>query len=68
MIYRPDQLLESILTTCTIQCNKCKKIDELFNTDDYDACEYFFKKGWRQTPNNLYCPKCAKKNLKKNNK
>lgn len=63
--YNADQLEDNILIEASIECTKCKSGDLEMHTDQYYAADEFFKKGWRATPNNVYCPKCAKTYLKK---
>ncbi len=61
--YKPDDLDGYVFTTTDISCSKCSESDTT-GGDEYEAMKYFFNKGWRATPNNCYCPKCAKKYLK----
>ncbi len=63
--YKADQLHEDILTIQEISCSKCRERNDLMNIDDFDAADIFFKNGWRRTERHCYCPKCAKKHLKK---
>ena len=62
--YTANQLYNCIMSEHTIDCNKCGKSDSLMMTDDWGACDKFFKDGWRVTPSYCYCPDCAKKYLK----
>lgn len=61
--YVAEQLYDSVQTTTDITCTKCRKSD-ITCGDEWIACDTFFSKGWRATPNNTYCPDCAKKHLK----
>lgn len=56
---------EVIVSGHHIVCNKCHKHDEISAYDEYDAAEYYYEKGWRVPKLLTYCPKCAKKHLKK---
>lgn len=58
-----DDLDGWYMVEATIECTKCRAIDGTEN--DYDAAEEFYDGGWRATENHCYCPKCAKKYLKK---
>ena len=65
------ELMDYCETTVDICCSKCGINDTICGADDYNAAEEFFKKGWRATHQNCYCPKCAMKYIKekiKNNK
>ncbi len=62
--YKPQDLEDAIETVCSISCSKCKSDDGAYNTDEFYASQDLFKKGWRATDKNIYCPKCAKKYLK----
>lgn len=42
-----------------ISCTNCNA-EQATDGDEDD----FYKKGWRATQQNCYCPKCAKKKLK----
>lgn len=57
-------LVEFTETETNIRCSKCHYIGAEYQSDDYDAAERFYKKGWRVGRQNCYCPKCAKKHLK----
>lgn len=61
--YTPDQLWDACETTTNIHCTKCNSYSTACG-DECMACDEFFGKGWRATPNNTYCPTCAKKYLK----
>lgn len=61
--YLPEQLYDSIETISEIKCTKCRKSD-FIPGDEALACSDFFDRGWIATPNNTYCPSCAKKYLK----
>jgi hypothetical protein len=60
-----DRMQEAIMVECTIQCSKCGKTYGPFVDDEYNFSEHCLDLGWRATPNNIYCPECAKKYLKK---
>ncbi len=63
--YNASQLWESVIMEAHVQCTKCKRVARVSAiSDDYEAAQLFFSDGWRQTPNNTYCPKCSKKYLK----
>jgi hypothetical protein len=65
MSRRPEeQLLESVWEHTTIECTKCLEEQETDGGID-QALEFFYSDGWRATERNTYCPKCAKKFLKK---
>lgn len=51
------------ITETTIVCTNCGKEDGMWGETDY-AVKDFFRRGWRSTPKNCYCPKCAPKKLK----
>lgn len=60
-IYR---LYDAIEVTSAIVCSKCG-VKEILALDAEEAAEFFAINGrWRGTPNNIYCPSCAKKYLK----
>ncbi len=61
--YTAEQLHDFCLEETTVECGKCKTISGHMGDADY-ASERFFEEGWKATPNNIYCPKCAKKYLK----
>ena len=63
--YNPQDLWDEILTSHEIKCSKCKTIQTVNMVDEDSACAIFFASGWRKTPTNLYCHKCAIKKLKK---
>lgn len=65
VIRSADNLEDFIIeeTTSEINCSKCSNYDGSQNELDYTK-HIFFKKGWRATKNNVYCPICAKKYLK----
>lgn len=46
----------------SIECTKCETGGYL---SDFNSEEDAYKQGWRATENHCYCPKCAKKYLKK---
>lgn len=54
--YKPVDLWDSIATTHTIVCSGCRNHDDEINCDEFDACDSFFRKGWRSTSSNTYCP------------
>lgn len=56
------QLLDSIIVKSEIQCDKCNKKDNSY-TDDSEACNYFYNKGWRIKEDRTLCPKCLRKKL-----
>lgn len=58
------QLYESILVSCEISCDNCTTTKTIHGIDDGDACDEFYKQGWR-TRSKTYCPECAKKKLKR---
>jgi hypothetical protein len=62
--HEPIELLDYCETTVDICCSKCGTTDTVCCLDDYNAVEEFFKKGWRATLQNCYCPKCAMKYIK----
>lgn len=64
MKYKAEDLYEDIHSMVDITCNHCGLNNHYHNLDEYDACDVFFKDGWRSTTNNVYCPKCAAKKLK----
>jgi len=59
-----DWLQEEILIEASILCTSCKLRRGNINIDDYSFAELLIAEGWRHTPNNVYCPSCAKKKLK----
>jgi hypothetical protein len=59
-----DDLIDFIQVLSSIECSKCKAADCCWMADEFSASESLFKKGWRATQSNIYCPKCAKKHLK----
>ena len=60
--YTPDQLEDNLLVEVSIECTKCRKGD--MTCGEMYAADWFFEKGWRATPNHVYCPNCASKYLK----
>lgn len=56
------QLVDHILITSEITCDFCG-VKEII--DDPEAEYNFYQEGWRGRAK-CYCPKCAKKKLKKN--
>lgn len=62
--YIPEDLINSIVSTQEIYCDKCDDIGQAGEVDDEYATIYFFDEGWRNTGTNIYCPKCVKKYLK----
>lgn len=60
----PKDLWEFCQVTTTIECMKCNAVGGGFG-EELEVSDNLFKKGWRATPNKVYCPKCAKKYLKK---
>lgn len=67
MIDKQIALLGENIQMCgQLYCTKCKKLDSIGGiSDDYEAAEYFKRKGWYSTPNNIYCPTCNKKRKSK---
>jgi hypothetical protein len=64
--YSAIDLIEYINTTLDVECMGCDKTEGSWNEDDADFAKELHKKGWRKSiKGNLYCPKCAKKKLKK---
>jgi len=63
-----DALVEFCYTEVSIECTECRSADGEFNVDDVDAAKEFYKRGWRTTNENCYCPDCAKKHLKSKTK
>lgn len=64
----PDDLVDFIITEHSVDCMKCDTVEGYHGCDDsLEFADYLFKKGWRATVKTdiLYCPKCAKKYLKK---
>lgn len=61
--YSPEQLWDVCETITNICCTKCSETTTTWG-DESNASDEFFDKGWRATPNNTYCPECAKKILK----
>jgi hypothetical protein len=51
-------------SSTSLDCFKCRTIQTIDGEPD-DVLEIFDEKGWRATEKNCYCPKCAKKYLKK---
>ena len=62
------QLMDAVRLVSHISCSKCDADgeDEVF--DDNEAIEGFYAEGWRATERHTYCPKCAKKYLKRKKK
>ena len=63
--HNPDELYDFIEeeSTCTITCSNCNKYRSDFGYASH-CQEDFFKRGWRATKDNVYCPTCAPKKLK----
>lgn len=63
--YTPDDLYGFIEeeSTCEITCSNCGKQERTYGEAYYEQ-DTFFKKGWRATKKNVYCPVCANKKLK----
>lgn len=59
-----DKIVEAIVTGHYINCNFCDNQLEICAVDEFDAADFFYKKGWRIPRLLTYCPKCAKKYLK----
>ncbi len=59
-----EQLIGFACSETTIECSKCNYITGTQDDED-EAVKEFYKLGWRATDRNCYCPKCAKKYLKR---
>ena len=61
-----ERIYEAIETVCTIYCSSCGEEGNDYEIDAFEAADDFQAKGWRATIHgNVYCPRCAKKKLKK---
>ena len=61
--YPETQLYDFVMTESAITCDFCKETDTI--DDDGDAAiDHWYHEGWRGRTK-CYCPKCAKKKLKK---
>lgn len=58
------QLVDHIYETTQISCDKCEETSTVY-CDGGDGMASFYRAGWRGTRNHCYCPKCAKKYLKR---
>ena len=58
-------LWDNIESEHSIRCSKCNYIGKIINySDEWDAVDEFYNKGWRTGKTFVYCPSCAKKYLK----
>jgi hypothetical protein len=55
-----DKIQEAILVECSIQCQKCKKNEVDYNTDDYYFSEKLIQKGWTFKRDRILCNDCNK--------
>lgn len=53
-------ILNSVYTEVSISCDDCDA--EEMAWDENVLAELAHDLGWRSTPYNIYCPKCANKN------
>lgn len=53
-----DELRESVVVVCSVQCQKCKKVKEEFNNDDYGFSERLIKDGWTYKRDRVLCNEC----------
>lgn len=60
-----DRILDAVLTECSIVCQKCKKEEKEFNTDQFYFTDRIFKKGWGYKSNKVLCNECIGKIQKK---
>jgi len=54
-----DKVQEAILVECSIQCQKCKKVEKDYNTDDYYFAEKLIHKGWTFKRDRILCDECS---------
>jgi len=54
-----DKVQEAILVECSIQCQKCKKVEKDYNTDDYYFAEKIIHKGWTFKRDRILCDECS---------
>ncbi len=59
------QLVDCVWCMSKIICDLCGKEDQMDNADMDEAIDFFFNEGWRSPKSKCYCPKCARKKLKK---
>lgn len=60
-----DRLYNAVETISSIQCTKCKKVDQFYQEDDWQVVSSAMNKGWYATENYVYCPDCQFKRKKK---
>lgn len=59
------KLARQIIPSAWIRCDQCNKKAEVFSPVEIEAAGRFYKKGWREFRETVYCPPCAKKHFKK---
>jgi hypothetical protein len=54
-----EKVQEAVLVECSIQCQKCKKVEKDYNTDDYYFAEKLIHKGWIFKRGRILCDDCS---------
>lgn len=54
-----EEVQEAIMVECSIQCEKCKKVEKYYGSDDYYFAERLIDKGWTFKRNRILCDECS---------
>lgn len=55
-----DKVWEAVLVECSINCQKCKRNEIEYDTDDHSFTEKLIKKGWTFKRGRVICDSCNK--------